>query len=188
MQSVRFLRIGLIVAVIAGFIFTASVYASGKKDLAYLRSEENLRNRIESYNKYLNKNKFKKVMELRYSWKDMSKEERKEELEYFRKGEGSLFKRVEVTYNIETIKIIGDRAYVFLEISYLPVHEGRFEDIWIFDKDNWYLEESWSLRNDACKDLPIVFSNIMFEVKDFATVKISWDRSSRANSRRPRDQ
>lgn len=147
-----------------------------KVNLEYLKSEENLRSRVELVNKYMNERKFEKIIrELKYSEEKKTKKDIEIEAEAWAR-EATFFLKFE--FKIDRIKIIGDRGYVFTEITYFnplePPWKEREMSIWIFKIDNWYLKDVNHLVGDTCKE-PIIIYNIFIEEITPETIIISWE-------------
>ena len=180
MKAIRFLHAGIVIAVIASVVPLVTAHAGAKKDFAYLRSEDNLRDRVEKFCQYMSEKRFKNIVhEFEYSETKKSRRELKEETEDL-EGEAVYLK---LEYTIETIKVVANIAYVFLDITFYPEGEQRWLDIWIFHKDNWYRKASWPLSGDACKEVPVIFSDIEIDRINFTTVQITWETDEEVESK-----
>ncbi len=121
----------------------------------------------------MNEKRFKKIVKEYLYWEtEKTREEIKEEAEGWKSE--AWFIRLE--HKIETIKLLNDVAYIFIETILYPDGEiGRYLETWVFKKNNWYRKDICLLHKDACKDFPIIFSNVQIERINFTTVRISWE-------------
>jgi len=174
----KMVKKSIIYFLIIGALFLSSCKSESNTNN---KTEENLRARIDGYYKCLNARKFDLVVR-EYQWceKKRSEEEIKEEIQYYR--EETLFGFYPYKYKIENIKIIDDVAYVFGDEM-----GAKWVNIWIFRNNNWhyYVPQyglgGWPLKDDACKDLPVVFLNVKTEKIDSSSKLAKVDKGKGNN-------
>jgi len=164
-----------------GIIFTI-LYVIGcaqpnkKINLGDPRSEENLRKRVELFFRYFNERRFDRLLK-EFSLPGKKKTKKEVEIEAEKLARESAF-ALKFEYKIESIKIIGDRGYVFLEETYYNPYENenhrRRLDIWTFTHNNWYSWDVCYLAGNICKE-PIIVYNIFVEEITPETFTISWE-------------
>ncbi|MCJ7546676.1 MAG: hypothetical protein MUP30_07625 [Deltaproteobacteria bacterium] len=175
----QFLGIRLFIVLIAGLVAMGSVYAGETKDVVYQKSEEHLRERVEKYFKYCAEKEYAKIEA------EILSSRKRYALDYYKRyGLNEEWK-----YNgIEAIKMIGDRAYVYLEIlgkwrRTEDYKSERYTQEWLFENNEWYLRDLWMLEGQSCKGQPVVFLNIQTKKLGLKTVKISWETDEEVESK-----